>query len=122
MSVPGKVDDQQLPDDFAEVMMENHDGDNDKALVEGQQHHRLYIFGGRFWQVPEYFSFTKDAKILIGWRLWVGGHVGYDYLNKAEAKHLAPVRFFRISKKKMLQKEFRNKFILSWEPIFRMME
>ena len=52
----------------------------------------------------------------------MGGQVGYEYLNKAGTKQLAPFRPFRILKKKMLPKEVRKKFSLSWEPIFRMME
>ena len=75
--VPGKADDRELPDDFSEGMMDDEIDDNDKALVEEQQNHRLYIFGGIFWQVPENFVFPKDAKLLLGWRLWVGGQAGY---------------------------------------------
>ena len=67
--VPGKSNDQELPGDFADGMMDNHDDDNDKASVDGQPQHRLYTFGGRFWQVPEYFAFPKDANLLLGWRL-----------------------------------------------------
>ena len=73
-------------------------------------------------QVPEHSAFPKDAKLLLGWRLWVGGQVGYEYLNKAGTDQLAPVRPFRILKKKMLPKEVRKKFSLSWEPISQMME
>ena len=69
VSVPRKADGQELPDDFAEGMMDNHDKDNYKALVEGRQQQRLYTFGGRFWQVPEHFAFPKDAKLILGWRL-----------------------------------------------------
>ena len=122
MPVPGKSDDQEFPDDFAEGMMDDHEKNNDKALVEVQQQHRLYTFGGRFWQVPEHFAFSKDTKLLLGWRLWVAGQVGYEYLNRLGKKQLAPVQPFRILKKKMLPKEVRKKFSLSWEPIFRMME
>ena len=80
-----------MPDDSADVMMDDHEDDNDKSLVEGRQHHRLYTFGGRFWQVPEHFAFPKDAKLLLGWILWVGGQAGYEYLNKAGTNQLAPV-------------------------------
>ena len=100
--VPGKSDGQEFPDDFAEVMMDDYDHDNDKALVAVQQQHRLYTFGGRFWHVPENFAFPKNAKLLLGWILWVGGQVGYEYLNKAGMNQLAPVRPFRILKKKMI--------------------
>ena len=31
---------------FSEGMMEDHDYNNDKALVAGQQQHRLYTFDG----------------------------------------------------------------------------
>ena len=58
--------------------MDDHEDNNDKALVEGRQQHRLYTFGVIFWQVPEHFAFTKDDKILLGWRLWMGGQVGYE--------------------------------------------
>ena len=49
--VPGKADNQELPDNFAEGMMDDHedDKDNNKAFVEGLQQHRLYTFGGIFW-------------------------------------------------------------------------
>ena len=67
-------------------MMDHHDDDNDKAFVEGRQYHRLYTFGGIFWQVPEHFVFLKDAKLLLGWILWVGDQAGYEYLNKAGGK------------------------------------
>ena len=122
MPVPGKSEDQELPYNFSEGMTGDHDDDNDKAMVKGRQHHRLYILGGRFWQVPEHFAFPKDAKLLLGWRLWVGGQAGYEYLNKTGTKQLAPVQPFRILKKKMLLKEFRKKFSFIWEPIFWMME
>ena len=111
--VPGKADDQELQENFAEGMMDDNNDDNDKALVEGRQHHRLYTFGGRFWQVPEHVAFTKDAKLLFGWILWVGGQAGYEYVKKAGTKQLAPVRPFRILKKKMLPKEVQKKFSLS---------
>ena len=52
----------------------------------------------------------------------MGGQAGYEYLNKAGTNHLAPVQPFRILKKKMLPKEVRKNFSLSWEPIFWMME
>ena len=39
--------------------------------MAGRQQHRLYILGARFCQVPEHFAFPKDAKLIIGWRLWV---------------------------------------------------
>ena len=91
-------------------MMDDQDNDNDKALVAGRQHHRLYTFCGRFWQVPEHFAFPKDAKLLLGWILWVGGQAGYEYLNKAGTKQLVPVLPFRILKKKILPKEVRKKF------------
>ena len=86
-----KADDQELPDTFAEGVMDNHDKNNDKSLVAGRQHHRLYTFGGRFWQVPEKFSFSKDANLLLGWILWLGVQAGCEYLNKAGTKQLAPV-------------------------------
>ena len=35
--LPGKADDQEFPDDFEEGIMDDHDDDNDKALVEGRQ-------------------------------------------------------------------------------------
>ena len=43
-------------------------------------------------------------------------------MNKAGTNHLEPVRPFRIFKKKILPKESRKKFSLSWEPIFWMTE
>ena len=89
--VPGKLDDQEFPDNFVEGMMDDHGDNNDKSLVTGRQQHRLYTFGGRFWQVPEHFSFPKDAKLLLGWILWVGGQAGYEYFNKALTEQLAPV-------------------------------
>ena len=79
--------------------MDDHDDDNNKSLVEGRQQHRLYTFGERFWQVPEHFVFPKDAKLLLGWRIWVGGQAGNEYLNKAVTKHLAPVLPLRTLKK-----------------------
>ena len=69
MPVPRKADDQKLPDNFAEGMMDDHNDNNDKSLMEGQQQHRIYTFGGRFWNLPEHFAFPKDAKLLLGWRL-----------------------------------------------------
>ena len=120
--VPGKLDDQEFPDNFVEGTMNEHDDDNYKVLVGGRQQHRFYTFGGRFWQVPEHFAFPKDDKLLLGWRLWVGGQAGYEYLNKARKKQLAPVRPFSILKKKMLPKEVRKKYSLSWGPIFWMTE
>ena len=87
-----------------------------------QVQHRLYTYGGKFWQVPENFEFPKDAKLLTGWQLWVGGQAGYEQVSGVGIKRLAPVRPFRLLNKKLLPKEVRTKFRLSWEPIFQMME
>ena len=43
-------------------------------------------------------------------------------MNNAVTKQLAPVRPFRILNNKMLPKEVRKNYSLSWEPIFWMME
>ena len=87
-----------------------------------QVQHRLYTYGGQFWQVPENFEFPKDYKLLTEWRLWVGGQAGYEQVSGVGIKRLAPVRPFRLLNKKLLPKEVRIKFRLNWEPIFQMME
>ena len=67
-------------------MDDRDDYDNDKASTEGRQQRRLYTFGGRFWRVPANFAFTEDAKVLLGWRLWIGVQAGYEYSNKCGNK------------------------------------
>ena len=62
------------------------------------QQHQLYAHGGKFWQVPENFEFPKDAKLLTGWQLWVGGQAGYEQVSGVGIKRLAPVRPFPTSK------------------------
>ena len=64
--VPGKLDDQEFPDNFAEGMMDEVDENNDKALVEVRQQHRLYTFSGRFWKVLENFAFPRMLSYYLG--------------------------------------------------------
>ena len=87
--------------------------------------YKLYTYDGKFWHVPKDFIFPKDAKLLTGWLLWVGGQPGNKCVKKRdggiETIYNAPVRPFRLLKKKMLPMALRKSFSLCWEPIYNLM-
>ena len=45
----------------------------EQIIGAGNQGGTLYVYSGRFWDVPESFSFPAGIKRDVGWKLWLLG-------------------------------------------------
>ena len=85
------------------------DGCVDEVVISDNDviKYKLYTYDEKFWHVPKDFVFPKDAKLLTGWLLRVGGQPRNKCVKKRdggiETIYNAPVRPIRLLKKKCYQ-------------------
>ncbi len=99
-----------------------HNGAGAERVGAGNQGSTLYLYAGRFWDVPEYFFFPAGIKRDVGWKLRLAGMPAYrtegengSVINNA----IKPCRKFLPAR---LPKKIADIYKLHWRPVYVMME
>ena len=78
-----------------------------------------FVYGGKFWCLPEAFQFPVGATRQSGWRMWLTGSSFMDPDGTKEWR-LKPFRL--INGKDLHSTALKNMHKIQWKPIFSMME
>ena len=99
-----------------------HNGAGAEQIGTGNQGGNMYVYSGRFWDVPESFAFPAGIKRDVGWRLWLTGMPAYRTEGEnGEVEHNA-IKPFRKFLPARLPKKIADIYKLHWRPVYLMME
>lgn len=93
-----------------------------KESVEEPQEPQLFMYQGRFWDVPQDFAFPTGLTRAAGWKLWILGMPGYCSARENGDRIRAPIKPFRNFKPSRLPKKIATTYKLHWRPVFKLME
>ena len=82
----------------------------------------MYSYAGRFWDVPDGFSFPARIQRHVGWKLWLQGMPDYTQVGENGDRIPSPIKPFRDFLPRQLPKKLADTYKLHWRPIFRLME
>lgn len=82
----------------------------------------LYVYSGRFWDVPESFLFPASIKRDVGWKLWLSGMPAYRTEGENGAVVHNAIKPFRKFLPARLPKKIADIYKLHWRPVYLMME
>ena len=88
----------------------------------GQQGPQLFMYQGRFWDVPQDFEFPNLTTRAAGWKLWILGMPGYCSVRENGDKIYTPIKPFRNFLPVRLPKKIATTYKLHWRPLFKLME
>jgi hypothetical protein len=81
----------------------------------------LFTYYGRFWDVPQIFSFPSGTKRDVGWKLWLLGMPAYAKVGENGVVYNR-IKAFRTFLPSRLPKRIADIYKLHWRPVYLMME